>query len=145
MAALGDLDRARIGELYAQELARFRDVRPRSLAMISRARAHMPNGVPMAWMASDNDQPVYIDHGEGLVDSDGGGQVSGGQRGLPKGLTGRVRIAQFNDADTLRRALGPGDVALVLTEPVMTNSIHLLPPEPGWHEALRDLTRRYGT
>lgn len=53
MTALGDLDRARIGELYAQELARFRADRPRSLAMISRARAHMPNGVPMARMASD--------------------------------------------------------------------------------------------
>ncbi len=36
-------------------------------------------------------------------------------------------------------------MALVLTEPAMTNNIHLLPPEPGWHEALRDLTRRYGT
>ena len=65
MTALGDLDRARIGEPCAQELARFRADRPRSIAMISRARAHMPNGVPMAWMASDYDQPVYIDHGRG--------------------------------------------------------------------------------
>jgi glutamate-1-semialdehyde 2,1-aminomutase len=63
MAAWGDLDRARIGELHARELARFRDARPRTRAMISRARAHMPNGMPMSWMASDNDQPVYIDHG----------------------------------------------------------------------------------
>src|SRR5215469_9981355 len=41
--------------------------------MISRARAHMPNGTPMAWMVSDNDQPVYIDHGEGpgFTDVDG--------------------------------------------------------------------------
>ena len=45
--------------------------------MISRARAHMPNGMPMAWMASDNDQPVYIDHGEGpgFTDVDGFGYV----------------------------------------------------------------------
>jgi glutamate-1-semialdehyde 2,1-aminomutase len=27
----------------------------------------------------------------------------------------------------------------------MTNRIHLLAPEPGWHAALRDLTRRHGT
>jgi glutamate-1-semialdehyde 2,1-aminomutase len=27
----------------------------------------------------------------------------------------------------------------------MSNSIHLLLPEPGWHAALRDLTRRHGT
>jgi len=73
------------------------------------------------------------------------GQASPVQRGLSKGVTGRVRIAQFNDPGTLRAALEPGDVALVLTEPAMTNTIHLLLPEPGWHEALRDLTRRYGT
>jgi glutamate-1-semialdehyde 2,1-aminomutase len=81
---------------------------------------------------------------EGLVDLDGG-QVAALERGLSKGVTGRVRIAQFNDADTVRAALAPGDVALVLTEPAMTNGIHLLLPEPGWHEALRDLTRRHGT
>src|SRR5215468_6897289 len=81
---------------------------------------------------------------EGLVDlSDGrAGPV---QRGLSRGVTGRVRIAQFNDPDTLRRALEPGDVALVLTEPAMSNNLHMLLPEPGWHAALRDLTRRYGT
>jgi glutamate-1-semialdehyde 2,1-aminomutase len=73
VTAQGDLDRAKIGELYAQELARFRAHRPRSLAMISRARAHMPNGVPMAWMASEYDQPVYIDRGQGpgFTDVDG--------------------------------------------------------------------------
>ena len=56
-----------------------------------------------------------------------------------------MRIAQFNDPDTLRAALEPGDVALVLTEPAMTNTIHLLLPEPDWHEALRAVTRQYGT
>jgi glutamate-1-semialdehyde 2,1-aminomutase len=242
MTALGDLDRARIGELHGRELARFRQARPRSLTMIARARAHLPNGVPMAWMASDNDQPVYIDHGRGpgFTDLDGfgyldfnasdmamfcghanpvivaavqaqlarstqfllpteasvevaeelarrypvpqwqftlsasqanteairlaravtgrevivlfqghyhghfeealvdleDGQVSVLQRGLSKGVTGRVRIAQFNDPGTLRAALEPGDVALVLTEPAMTNNLH---------QALRDLTRQHGT
>jgi glutamate-1-semialdehyde 2,1-aminomutase len=81
---------------------------------------------------------------DGLVDL-ADGQVHETQRGLARGVTGRVRIAQFNDARTLERALEPGDVALVLTEPAMTNTIHLLAPEPGWHEALRDLTRRHGT
>jgi glutamate-1-semialdehyde aminotransferase len=73
MTALGNLDRARIGELHAAELGRFRQARPRTLAMLGRAQAHMPNGVPMAWMASDNDQPVYIDHGQGpgFTDVDG--------------------------------------------------------------------------
>jgi antitoxin (DNA-binding transcriptional repressor) of toxin-antitoxin stability system len=56
-----------------------------------------------------------------------------------------VRIAQFNDVDVLRAALEPGDVALVLTEPAMTNRVHLLAPDPGWHAALRELTRGFGT
>ena len=73
MTALGDLDRNRIRAVHARELARFRDGRPRSMAMIGRAAEHMPGGVPMAWMASDNDQPVYIDsgHGPGFTDIDG--------------------------------------------------------------------------
>src|SRR6201998_4774110 len=77
MTALGDLDRARIGELHAAEVARFREARPRSRAMIARARAHMPNGMPMAWMAYHDAQPVYIDRGQGagFTDVDGFGYV----------------------------------------------------------------------
>lgn len=252
MPAHGDLDRDRIACVHADELAAFRDRRPRTMALQERARAHMPNGVPMAWMASDNDQPVYIDHGAGagFTDVDGhhyvdfnasdmamfcghanpaivravaaqaarstqfllptensitiaeelarrypaqthwqftlsatqanteairlarartgrdvvvlfeghyhghfeealvdleGGRPTELQRGLSKGVTGRVRIAQFNDPDVLRQALAPGDVALVLTEPTLTNGVHLLPPQPGWHDALRTLTREHGT
>lgn len=251
MTAQGELDRGKIVKLLAEELARFRADRPKSLAMIERARAHMPNGLPMAWMASDNDQAVYVDHGEGagFTDLDGFGYVDFNasdlamfcghanpqivaaiqaraarstqfllptpesvevaeelarrypvpqwqftlsatqanteairlarattgrdvvvlfhghyhghfeeglvdykegvvqplQRGVAKGITGRVRIAQFNDPELLRRALEPGDVALVLTEPAMTNTVHLLLPQPGWHDELRALTRQYGT
>ena len=36
-----------------------------------------------------------------------------------------------------------GDVAAILTEPVMTNSCMVL-PEAGFHDGLRALTRRYG-
>ncbi len=81
---------------------------------------------------------------EGLVDLADGRAVPV-QRGLSKGVTSRVRIAQFNDPAMLRAALEPGDVALVLTEPAMTNNLHLLLPEPGWHQALRGLTRQHGT
>src|SRR5947199_10168 len=77
MTAHGDLDQARIGELHATEVARFREARPRSRAMIARAREHMPNGAPMVWMAFHDDQLVYIDHGEGpgFTDIDGFGYV----------------------------------------------------------------------
>ncbi|MGE5291588.1 MAG: transaminase [Micromonosporaceae bacterium] len=59
----------------------------------------------------------------------------------PKAMT---RIVEFNDVEALERALAPGDIACVITEPVMTN-IGIINPEPGFHEALRDVTRRYGT
>src|SRR6266542_183598 len=215
MTALGDLDRERIRNLRARELARFREARPATLAMLERARLHMPNGTPMAWMAVDYDLPVYVERGEGpsfwdldgfsyvdfnasdmamfcnhansaivravraqaarstqfllptvasvevaeelarrypvtmwqftlsatqanteairlaravtgrevvvlfqghyhghfeegVVDLDGE-RVAALERGLTKGVTGRVRIAQFNDVDVLRAGLEPGD------------------------------------
>jgi glutamate-1-semialdehyde 2,1-aminomutase len=252
VTALGDLDRARIGSLHGAEVDRFHATHPRTLALLKRARDHMPNGTPMAWMVTDSEVPVYVDRGEGatFTDVDGhdyvdfnasdmamfcghanpaivravqervarstmfllpteesiavaeelarrypaqthwqftlsatqanteairlaraatdrdvvvlfqghyhghfeeglveldGGHTAPVQRGLSKGVTGRVRIAQFNDPEGLRAALEPDDVAIVLTEPALTNTIHFLPPEDGWHDALRTLTREHGT
>jgi 4-aminobutyrate aminotransferase-like enzyme len=70
MTAHGDLDRDRIHRLHTEELTRFRAERPGTIALQERARSHMPNGTPMAWMASDNDQPIYVDHGEGASFTD---------------------------------------------------------------------------
>jgi len=81
---------------------------------------------------------------EGLVGLDHG-EPTPLQRGLSKGVTGRVRIVQFNDPDGLESALAPGDVALALTEPALTNYVHFLPPAEGWHDTLRRLTRDHGT
>jgi glutamate-1-semialdehyde 2,1-aminomutase len=53
-------------------------------------------------------------------------------------------VVEFNDAGALERALSAGDVAAVLAEPIMTNCGMVL-PEEGYHDALRDLTRRHGT
>jgi glutamate-1-semialdehyde 2,1-aminomutase len=251
MTAAGDLDRDRIRRLFAEESTRFQDARPASLALLERARMHMPNGTPMTWMAHDNELPIYVDRGEGsgFTDVDGftyidfnasdlamfcghadpaivravaeraarstqfllpteeaidvaeelarrypvpswqftlsasqanteairlaraatgrevvllfeghyhghfeeglvgldHGEPTPLQRGLSKGVTGRVRIAQFNDPDGLERALAPGDVAIALTEPALTNYVHFLPPADGWHDALRTLTRHHGT
>jgi glutamate-1-semialdehyde 2,1-aminomutase len=59
-------------------------------------------------------------------------------------LTQLARVAEFNDVDGLRRELAQGDVACVITEPVLTNSCMVL-PEPGFLEAVRRLTRETGT
>lgn len=55
-----------------------------------------------------------------------------------------TRVVEFNDLEALAEALAHGDVACVLTEPALTN-IGIVPPEPGFHDGLRALTRRYGT
>jgi glutamate-1-semialdehyde 2,1-aminomutase len=246
-----EIDPGRIARLHADELNRFRSQRPRSMQLIERARAHMPNGVPMAWMAIDNDQPIYVDHGsrasfvdvdghsyvdfntsdvamfcghavpeiveavrrqvgrstqfllptedsivvaeeladrypvgfwqftlsatqanteairlaravtgrdvvvlfqghyhghfeEGLVDLTGSGPQAV-SRGLSKAVTGRTRIVPFNDTERLRAALATNDVAIVLTEPAMTNQVHFVEPTTDWHTTLRELTRHHGT
>ena len=51
---------------------------------------------------------------------------------------------EFNDVEGLERALAAGDVACVLAEPALTN-IGIVLPEPGYHDALRSLTRDAGT
>lgn len=76
------------------------------------------------------------------------------ENGRPRnrpGLVGEVRdvtqhtaVVEFNDIPALEKALAGEDVALVLAEPVMTNCGMVL-PDPGYHEALRALTRKYGT
>jgi glutamate-1-semialdehyde aminotransferase len=55
-----------------------------------------------------------------------------------------TRVVEWNDVPALEAALAHGDVAAVLAEPVMTN-IGIVHPEPGYHDALRRLTREAGT
>jgi glutamate-1-semialdehyde 2,1-aminomutase len=55
-----------------------------------------------------------------------------------------TRLVEFNDLEALEKALAPKDIACVITEPVMTN-VGIIFPEPGYHDELRKLTRKYGT
>jgi glutamate-1-semialdehyde 2,1-aminomutase len=54
-----------------------------------------------------------------------------------------TRVVEWNDVGALERELAAGDVACVLTEPALTN-VGIVLPEPGFHDALRELTRRAG-
>lgn len=54
------------------------------------------------------------------------------------------RVVEFNDVDALRVALAPRDVACVLAEPFMTN-YGMVAPQPGYLQALREITRETGT
>ena len=53
-------------------------------------------------------------------------------------------VVPFNDVPALEAALANEDIACVIAEPALTN-IGIVLPEPGFHDALRELTRRHGT
>jgi glutamate-1-semialdehyde 2,1-aminomutase len=55
-----------------------------------------------------------------------------------------TKVVEFNDIDALEAALHSDDVACVLAEPAMTN-VGIVHPQPGYHKALRELTREHGT
>jgi glutamate-1-semialdehyde 2,1-aminomutase len=55
-----------------------------------------------------------------------------------------TKVVEINDQVALKKALEPGDVACVLVEPALTN-IGIVLPDPGYHEALRKITRETGT
>lgn len=52
-------------------------------------------------------------------------------------------VVPFNDAEALDRRLSLGDVACLLMEPALTN-IGIVLPEPGYLEAVREITRKHG-
>lgn len=86
----------------------------------------------------------YHGHGDQTLVVLEDGVVAVEEEGLPRWVTGQARIVPFNDVVALERALAPGDVALVLAEPALSNAGFVL-PQPGFHEALRRLTRATGT
>ena len=67
-----------------------------------------------------------------------------GNLGPPVPLAETTRVVEWNDVDALEAALSHGDVACVLAEPALTN-IGIVLPEQGYHDALRDATRRHET
>lgn len=80
---------------------------------------------------------------EWLVDAHGGRRVPA-YPGVSPAAGDRVRHVPFNDPEALERALAPGDVACVVTEPALTNT-GVIQPEPGFHDTLRAMTRARGT
>jgi glutamate-1-semialdehyde 2,1-aminomutase len=67
-----------------------------------------------------------------------------GNTGPPVDPALTTRSVEWNDPAALERALAHGDVACILAEPAMTN-IGIIPPEPGYHDRLRELSRARGS
>lgn len=81
---------------------------------------------------------------ETMVTLDGGRTINRpGLLGQFADLTGSAVCCEFNDLAGVEAALKAGDVAAILTEPVMTNSCMVL-PAPGFHDGLRALASRHG-
>jgi glutamate-1-semialdehyde 2,1-aminomutase len=64
--------------------------------------------------------------------------------GTAPGSAGNTIVLPFNDLDAVEASLAGGAVALVLTEPALTNCT-LVKPEPGFLTGLRELTEKHGT
>ena len=75
-----------------------------------------------------------------------GGQVRPrrGNLGPPVDPVQTTRVVEINDLDGLQRALADRQVAVMLLEPALTN-IGIVLADPGYHDAVRRLTREAGT
>ena len=85
----------------------------------------------------------YHGHADEMLFAPGDGGLVAEYLGLDPDAAHRVRVVPFNDPEALGAALAPGDVACVVTEPAMTNA-GVIQPLPGFHDALRRLTRDSG-
>ncbi len=77
----------------------------------------------------DEDNPVGLTYG----------------RGIPEAITKTVIPARYNNIGFLRRLFEREghDIAAVIVEPVLGNAQGIM-PQPGFHKAMRELTREFG-
>lgn len=75
---------------------------------------------------------------------DGEPAFRGGNVGPAVPIASTTRVAEFNDLESVERALAHRDVAVLITEPALTN-IGIVLPEPGFLEGVRELCTKYGT
>jgi len=107
--------------------------------------------IRVARVVTGRDKVLMFDgkyHGhfdEALVELDDDGRLVPEERGVPADTVNGTVLVPFNDPGALARALQRRDIALVLTEPAITNNVGLLLPDEGFHADLRRLTRETGT
>jgi glutamate-1-semialdehyde 2,1-aminomutase len=85
-----------------------------------------------------------VDETFAVIGPDGQAVARPGNVGAPVELDVTTRVVEFNDVEALERELAHEDVAVVLMEPALTN-IGIVLPEPGYLDAVRRITREYGT
>ncbi len=64
--------------------------------------------------------------------------------GITRAVLGDTIVIPYNNPEALERVLSKGDVACFIVEPVMEN-IGICMPQPGYLQAVREITQKYGT
>jgi glutamate-1-semialdehyde 2,1-aminomutase len=85
-----------------------------------------------------------VDEAIAMLGPDGSVVPVRGNVGPQVDVAETTRVVPFNDPASLEAALADRDVAAVLIEPALTN-VGIVLPQPGYLDAVRDLTRRTGT
>jgi glutamate-1-semialdehyde aminotransferase len=94
-------------------------------------------------LVHDHSYHGTVDEAYATLDEAGDVVSRRGNIGPPVPLEQTTAVVQFNDIPALEFALSAGDIAAVLIEPALTN-IGIVLPDPGYHEAVRELCTRYG-
>ena len=84
-----------------------------------------------------------VDEAYATLDYTGAVVSRRGNIGAPVDPALTTSVVPFNDVAALEAAFAAGDVAAMLIEPALTN-IGIVLPEPGYHEAVRELCTRFG-
>jgi glutamate-1-semialdehyde 2,1-aminomutase len=85
-----------------------------------------------------------VDEALATIDGDGRTISRPGNIGAAIDPSSTTVVVPFNDLDALEAALSTGEIACVLAEPALTN-IGIVLPDPGYHDELRRITRKYDT
>jgi len=91
----------------------------------------------------------YHGHSDGLLVKAGSGVATLGipdSPGVPSGYAGNTLTAPYNDAKAVEQLFEryPKEIAAVIVEPVAAN-MGVVPPQPGFLESLRSLTKQFGS
>ena len=91
----------------------------------------------------------YHGHSDGLLVKAGSGLLIENvpdSAGVPKAFTDTTLIARYNDLESVQRLFDQyGEkIAALIVEPVAAN-MGVVPPEEGFLQGLRDITKQYGT
>ena len=90
----------------------------------------------------------YHGHSDGLLVKAGSGLLTENvpdSAGVPKAFTDTTLIARYNDLESVQRLFDQyGEkIAALIVEPVAAN-MGVVPPEDGFLQGLRDITKQYG-